>query len=105
MPRLKSQAFQDDHFLFLLRNIHFNLITHRHPFVQWLEDKNQIKQQRKQAFDAASIFYQTDKRNTAQDELQKRKIYQNELRKIKTDQDELQVLMNENMNIPIKKLN
>ena len=34
------------------------------PFVQKLKDKNQIEQQRKQSFDAFSIFYQIEKRNT-----------------------------------------
>ena len=37
------------------------------PFVQKLKDKNQTEQQRKQAFDAVSIYYQIEKKKTDQD--------------------------------------
>ena len=40
------------------------------PFVQKLKDKNQTEQQRKQAFDAVSIYYQIEKRKTDQIKLQ-----------------------------------
>ena len=52
------------------------------PFVQKLKDKNQTVQQRKQAFDAVSIFYQIEK--------------------TKNDQDAVQALKNKNKNISTK---
>ena len=55
------------------------------PFVQKLRDKNQTEQQRKQAFDAVSIFSQIEKE--------------------KADQDELQVFNNKNKDMSTKKLN
>jgi hypothetical protein len=40
------------------------------PFVQKLKDKNQTEQQRNQAFDAVSIFYQIEKKKSGQDNAQ-----------------------------------
>ena len=40
------------------------------PFVQKLKDKHQTEQQRKQAFDAVSIFYQIEKDRNVQDNIQ-----------------------------------
>ena len=54
------------------------------PFIQKLKDKNQTEQQRKQAFDAVSIFYQVEKE--------------------KNDQYRAKVLDQKNENISTKKI-
>ena len=57
------------------------------PFVQKLKDKNQTEKQRKQAFDAASIFYQIEKKKTDQDNVQ---ILNNKNEDISTTKTELE---------------
>jgi len=40
------------------------------PFIQKLKDKNQTEKQRKQAFDAVSIFYKIERKKTVQGKTQ-----------------------------------